>query len=127
MAANCEKTIAIMVLEKRRFVKKVDFITSIGFGDGSPEYRKKAGVMGAGPYRVITNQALFGYDRDSRRMMLLEYLRGKSPEAIQDLVDFELLISPDIKEMAIPTDHDLMLLRTKCDPDGFFLKRKIVD
>ncbi|MDD4588517.1 MAG: glutaconate CoA-transferase, partial [Heliobacteriaceae bacterium] len=32
MAANCEKTIAIMALEKRRFVKKLDFVTSIGFG-----------------------------------------------------------------------------------------------
>jgi glutaconate CoA-transferase, subunit B len=127
MAANCEKTIAIMVLEKRRFVKKVDFITSIGFGDGSPDYRKKAGVMGSGPYRVITNQALFGFDHDTRRMMLLEYLPGKSPEAIQDLVDFDLLIAPDVKEMALPTEHDLTILRTCCDPDGFFLKRKIVD
>ena len=113
--------------KKRTFVKQVDFITSIGFGDGSPDYREKAGVLGAGPYRVITNQALFGFDQDTRRMMLLEYLPGKSPEAIQDLVDFELLMAPDVKEMAVPTEHDLMLLRTKCDPEGFFLKRKIVD
>jgi glutaconate CoA-transferase subunit B len=127
MAANCEKTIAIMALEKRRFVKKVDFITSIGFGDGSSDYRDLAGVMGAGPYRVITNQALFGFHPESRRMMLLEYLPGKSAAEIQNLVDFELVISPDCKEMAIPTEQDLMLLRTKCDPDGYFLKRKIVD
>jgi glutaconate CoA-transferase subunit B len=105
----------------------VDFITSIGFGDGSPDYREEAGVMGAGPYRVITNQALFGYHPESRRMMLLEYLPGKSPAEIQELVDFDLLIAPDCKEMAVPTEHDLMLLRTKCDPDGYFLKRKIVD
>jgi glutaconate CoA-transferase subunit B len=127
MAANCEKTIAIMALEKRRFVKKVDFITSIGFGDGSPDYRLKAGVMGAGPYRVITNQALFGFDEKTRRMMLLEYLPGKSPEAIQELVDFDLIISPDVKEMQIPTEHDLYLLQKKCDTEGFFLKRKIVE
>jgi glutaconate CoA-transferase, subunit B len=127
MAANCEKTIIIMALEKRRFVKSVDFITSVGFGDGSDDYRKKAGVRGSGPYRVITNQALFGFDGKTRRMMLLEYLPGKSPEYIQNLVDFELLISPEVKEMALPSEHDLMLLRTKCDPEGFFLKRKIVD
>jgi glutaconate CoA-transferase, subunit B len=60
-------------------------------------------------------------------MMLLEYLPGKSPEAIQDMVDFDLLIAPDVKEMSLPTEHDLTLLRTRCDPDGFFLKRKIVD
>lgn len=124
MAANCEKTISIMALEKRRFVEKLDFITSIGFGDGSPDYRKKAGVMGSGPYRVITNQALFGFDEDTHRMMLLEVLPGKTAGDIQELVSFELLISPDLKEMKEPSADDLRILREECDPDGYFLKRK---
>ncbi len=42
MAANCEKTIVIMALEKRRFIEKLEFLTSIGYGDGSPDYREKA-------------------------------------------------------------------------------------
>ncbi len=125
MAANCEKTIAIMALEKRRFAKQLDFVTSIGFGDGSPDYRENAGVMGSGPYRVITNQALFGFDDDTRRMMLLEVLPGKTAADIQDLVEFELLISPDLKEMEMPSDEDLHLLRDECDPDGYFLKRTV--
>jgi glutaconate CoA-transferase subunit B len=124
MAANCEKTISIMALEKRRFVEKLDFVTSIGFGDGSPDYRKKAGVMGSGPYRVITNQALFGFDEDTHRMMLLEVLPGKTAGDIQELVSFELLISPDLKEMKEPSADDLRILREECDPDGYFLKRK---
>ena len=124
MAANCEKTISIMALEKRRFVEKLDFVTSIGFGDGSPDYRKKAGVMGSGPYRVITNQALFGFDEDTHRMMLLEVLPGKTADDIQELVSFELLISPDLREMTEPNEEDLRLLRDECDPDGYFLKRK---
>ena len=124
MAANCEKTISIMALEKRRFVEKLDFVTSIGFGDGSPDYRKKAGVMGSGPYRVITNQALFGFDEDTHRMMLLEVLPGKTADDIQAQVSFELLISPDLKEMKEPNEEDLRILREECDPDGYFLKRK---
>jgi glutaconate CoA-transferase subunit B len=124
MAANCEKTISIMALEKRRFVEKLDFVTSIGFGDGSPDYRKKAGVMGSGPYRVITNQALFGFDEETHRMILLEVLPGKTANDIQELVSFQLLISPDLKEMKEPSTEDLRLLREKCDPDGYFLKRE---
>ena len=125
MAANCEKTISIMALEKRRFVEKLEFVTSIGFGDGSPGYRRKAGVMGSGPYRVITNQALFGFDEETHRMMLIEVLPGKTPEDIQNLVSFELFISPELKEMKEPSAKDLRLLREECDPDGYFLKRKI--
>jgi glutaconate CoA-transferase, subunit B len=125
MAANCEKSIIIMALEKRRFTKKVDFLTSIGYGDGSPDYRDKAGVMGEGPYRVITNQALFGFDKATRRMELLEVLPGKTAADIQELVDFDLLISPDLKDMQEPTAEDLRLLREVCDPDGYFLNRKV--
>ena len=69
MAANCEKTIIIMALEKRRFVKKLEFLTSIGYGDGSSDYREKAGVLGGGPYRVITDAALFGFDEKTRQMI----------------------------------------------------------
>ena len=125
MAANCEKTISIMALEKRRFVEKLDFVTSIGYGDGSPDYRKKAGVLGAGPYRVITNQALFGFDEKTHRMMLLEVIPGKTAEDIMDNVGFELLISPDVKEMAEPNEENLQMLRDQCDPDGYFLQRKV--
>jgi glutaconate CoA-transferase subunit B len=125
MAANCQKTISIMALEKRRFVEHLDFVTSIGFGDGSPGYREKAGVLGAGPYRVITNQALFGFDEETRRMMLLEVLPGKTAQDIQDQVAFELLISPDLKEMEEPDDAALKLLREEIDPAGYFLKRAV--
>ncbi len=91
MAANCEKSIIIMALEKRRFTEKVEFLTSIGFGDGSA----------------------------------VEVLPGKKAKDIQDMVGFDLLISPDLKEMAEPTAEDLRLLREVCDPEGYFLNRKV--
>ncbi|MDD4464145.1 MAG: hypothetical protein PHR86_07875, partial [Desulfobacterales bacterium] len=65
------------------------------------------------------------YDENSRRMVLLEVLPGKTAKDIQELVSFELLISPDLKDMVEPSENDLKLLREKCDPDGYFLKRKV--
>ena len=125
MAANCEKSIIIMALEPRRFVNQVDFLTSIGYGDGSPNFREDSGVMGSGPYRVITNEALFGFDEKTHRMTLLEVAPGRTAEDIQKKVSFELLISPDLQEMKEPSEKDLKLLREECDPDGFFLARKL--
>jgi glutaconate CoA-transferase subunit B len=125
MAANCEKSIIIMALEPRRFVNQLEFLTSIGYGDGSPDYREKAGVMGEGPYRVITNEALFGFDKKSHRMTLLEAAPGRTAEDIQKKVSFELIISPELKEMKEPSEEDLRLLREECDPDGYFLARKL--
>src|SRR5512136_1498403 len=125
MAANCGKTIAIMALEKRRFARQVDFITSIGYGDGSPDYREKAGVMGSGPYRVITQQALFGFDEKTKRMKLLEVRPGFTVQQIQEMVEFELIIPPNVPEMAEPTEEDLHLLRDVIDAEGYFLKRVV--
>jgi len=125
LAANCEKTLIIMALEKRRFVEQVDFLTSIGYGDGSPDYREKAGVMGSGPYRVITDQAVFGFDEKTKRMMLLEVAPGLKSEDIQDKIDFELIIPEKIKKMEEPTDEDLRLLREVIDPQGYFIEREI--
>lgn len=125
MAANCEKTIAIMALEKRRFVERLDFVTSIGHGDGSPGYRQRAGVLGSGPYRVITDQAVFGFDKKTKRMILLEVAPGKCVEDIMYLVGFDLIISPNLKEMAEPDEADLLILRDRCDPEGYFLERNV--
>jgi hypothetical protein len=97
---------------------------SIGFGDGSEHYRKKVGVMGSGPYRVTTNQALFCFDEDTHRMRLLEVVPGKTAGDIQEQVSFELLILPDLKEMKEPSAKDLRLLRKEGGPVGSFLKRK---
>jgi len=81
--------------------------------------------MGSGPYRVITNEALFGFDEGTRRMMLLEVAPGRTADDIKKKVSFDLLVSSDLKEMAQPTEKDLRLLREECDPDGFFLARKL--
>jgi len=125
MAANCEKTIIIMVLEKRRFVKNLDFVTSIGYGDGAPDYREKAGVMGSGPYRVITDKAVFGFEGETKRMALLELAPGLKSDDIQDNVGFELLIPPQVKNMKEPSTEDIRLLREVIDPEGYFLKREV--
>jgi len=81
--------------------------------------------MGSGPYRVITNQALFGFDEETRRMKLLEVMPGVTTQEIQDLVGFELIIPSDVKEMKLPTEEDLTLLRDKIDAEGYFLKRQV--
>jgi glutaconate CoA-transferase subunit B len=125
MAANCERTIIIMALEERRFSKKLDFITSIGYGDGSLDYRERAGVMGSGPYRVITDKAVFGFDEKTKRMRLLEVAPRVKPSEIQNKVEFELLMPEKIGKMEEPTAEDLRLLREVIDPKGYFLKRKI--
>src|SRR6478752_9569901 len=65
--ASLTSMIVAMKHEKRRFVERVDFVTSPGWFDGY-ESRRERGLPMGGMFRVITDLAVFGFDADTRRM-----------------------------------------------------------
>lgn len=109
-----------MELGKKRFVEKVDYLTTPGFLDG-PGAREKLGLPGGGPSMVITNKASFRFDETSRKMYLHSYYPGYTPEAIQEEVGFKIDLAGAVEEKP-PTEQELHVLRTECDPDGMVLK-----
>lgn len=124
MAASCERTIIIMAHEKRRFAKKLQYLTSPGYLDGSAGARQRAGLLGQGPYRVITTKALLGFDEATRRMKLLATMPGETVESVQEHTGFELLVDEEVYEFPPPTEEELRLIREEIDPHGYFIKRK---
>lgn len=109
-----------MELGKRKFVEKVDYLTTPGFLDG-PGARERAGLPGGGPARVITNKATFRFDAESRKMYLHSFYPGFSPAAIQEEISFQVDLTRAVEEEP-PTEHELHVLRTQCDPDRMVLK-----
>lgn len=109
-----------MELGKRKFVEKVDYLTTPGFLDG-PGARERAGLPGGGPEKVITNKATFRFDAESRKMYLHSCYPGFTPETIQEEVGFWIDLTRAVEEEA-PTDHELDILWMQCDPDRMVLK-----
>jgi glutaconate CoA-transferase subunit B len=125
MAASCERTILIMPHERRRFKEKISYVTSPGYLDGSPNAREKAGLLGQGPYRVITAKAIMDFDEDTRRMRLRQLLPGESVDSVQEATGFELLIHPELSHFEPPTAEELHLIREEIDPLGIFVKKPV--
>jgi len=116
VASYCWRTIVIMLHEPRRFVQKLDFLTSPGYLDGSEGARERAGLpRGTAPYRVVTSKALFGY-APNRRMQLLGVLRGLKPGEIIHGMGFVPEVADPIEELEPPTGRELYLLREVIDP-----------
>ncbi|MBN2494879.1 MAG: 3-oxoacid CoA-transferase [Deltaproteobacteria bacterium] len=116
----CWKTIAIMRHGKQRFVPKVDFLTTAGYLDG-PGARERAGLpAGSGPYRVVSDMGLLGYDAENCRMKLLALQPGVSLEQVQAETGFELQVADDLQENPPPSDEELRLLREEIDPDHLY-------
>jgi glutaconate CoA-transferase subunit B len=123
MASSCEHTILIMPHEYRRFNQKLNYVTSPGYLDGSPNARKKAGLVGKGPFRVITTKAIMGFDDTTHRMKLLQTMPGETPESVQKETGFELLMHDVITAFDPPTEMELRMIREVIDPLGFFVKK----
>ena len=66
----CNKTIIIMRQDKHRFLEKIDFLTTPGYLDGFDSREKTGLPIGSGPYRVITQLGVYGFDDESKQMKL---------------------------------------------------------
>jgi glutaconate CoA-transferase subunit B len=117
IAAMCWHTILMTDQQARKFLPRVDFISSPGYLDGSEGARERAGLpRNTGPWRVVTPWAVFDYqDRHLR-------LAGVSPFVTVDQVlaemSFKPLMADKIETLETPTDDELALLRTEMDQRG---------
>ena len=86
----------IMTQDVRRFVPKVDFITTPGYLSG-PGARERAGLPpGTGPHKVVTNLCVIGFDDETRRMRVERVHPGVTRETITSTTGFELLWPADV-------------------------------
>jgi glutaconate CoA-transferase subunit B len=60
IALLAKRLIILMPHEPKRFVERVNFVTSPGFLNGGGE-RKRLGLPGQGPVALITDRAVFGF------------------------------------------------------------------
>jgi glutaconate CoA-transferase subunit B len=119
IAINAQKVLVILRLKKRAFVEKLDFLTSPGHLDGG-DSRNRLGIPGGGPELVITDRALFAFSEATKEMILIELAPGETVESIKAEVSWQLLVSPDVKEMDPPGADELHLIREQLDPDGMY-------
>jgi len=119
IASLAWRTIVMTDLDKRKFVKKLEFITSPGYLDGSHQARERAGMpRGTGPYRVFTPKAIFGYDETTHYMKLLAVPEWVTVEEVVQNMGFEPLLAEKVETLEPPTEEELLILRTELDPAG---------
>ncbi len=119
VASLVGRTIIFMQHEKRKFVSKLDYLSSPGWLDG-PGSREKNGLSPGGPIAVITNLGIMEFDNQSREMYLSGYYPGIEPHHILDQMEFEVEIN-NAREVPQPTERELHILRNICDPQRLIL------
>jgi glutaconate CoA-transferase, subunit B len=120
MATSGKRVLAIMPQDPKKFVEKLDYLTSPGYLDG-PGARERFGMIGGGPSVVVSTMAVYRFDDLTKEMVLAEYFPGYSIEKVRANCSFDLKVAAEVKETAPPTEAEIALLRN-IDPTGFYLR-----
>lgn len=122
-ASFCWQTIVMTAQNTKRFVEKLDFLTTAGYLDG-PGAREEAGLpKDTGPYKVITDLAVLGYNEESKRMQVETLHPNVTFEQVQENTGFQLEKAEDVTQTKPPTEEELRILRDEVDPDGYVIGR----
>ncbi|MHB1784978.1 MAG: CoA-transferase subunit beta [Acidimicrobiales bacterium] len=106
----CNEIFIVTAHERRRFVERVDFITSPGYLSGG-ESRHDAGLPFGRLGNVVTDLALLDFEPGNHQMRIRALQPGVTIDAVQDATGFPLLLADEIEELAPPTADELRLLR----------------
>jgi glutaconate CoA-transferase subunit B len=118
IASLAHRFVAMIDHEKHRLPARVSYITSPGYGDGTPNWRKKKGLPRGGTSAVITTRGVLRFDEAGEA-----YLASYHPECTVDEVvantGWKLKVADDIAPTPEPTQQELAAIR-EYDPQGFW-------
>ena len=110
----CNEVIICTTHEPRRFVKRVDFVTSPGYLTGGNS-RAESGLLFGKLGWVITDLGLLDFAPDSRRMRLRALQPGITTGYVQEMTGFDLLVHENLDQLEPPTEEELAIYRTLKD------------
>jgi glutaconate CoA-transferase, subunit B len=114
IAASCGEVIVIAPHTKRTFVERLDFVTTVGHGDG-PGARERLGFRGAGPTAVITDLGVLEPDPDTKELVLAQVHPGVEVDEVREATGWELKVASELRHTEPPTDEELDALRELVD------------
>ena len=116
IASLCSELVIVTTHERRRFVERVDFVTSPGNLDGGTS-RRDAGLVFGGVSTVVTDLAIFDFKGEAGRMRLVGLQPGATMDQVADATGFPFESTDEVRAVAPPTEREIEILRL-LDPAG---------
>jgi glutaconate CoA-transferase, subunit B len=110
IAAMARQVIVIIRQSTRTFVERLQFRSSIGYGDG-PGDRERLKLPGKGPTVVITDLGVLRPDPESFELTMTQVHPGVSADQAREATRWDLRVSDELTETEEPTAKELGILR----------------
>lgn len=124
IASLADKVVAMMVHEKRRFPKRVQYLTSpAGMRGPSGEDRFDCGLYRGGDVCVITDLCKMRPHPETGILEVSEMLPGRDAREISERTGWEVRFRGG-RTIDPPTEEELRVLRMEVDPGRLYLGRE---
>ncbi len=110
IAASCREVVVVLRQTVRTFVDRVDFVTSVGFGQGAGD-RQRLGLTGSGPRVVITDLGVLTPDPETCELTLVSVHPDATLEQARAATGWPLAVSPELAVTNPPSELELSALR----------------
>ncbi len=110
IATSAKEIFVMLRMTPRAFVERLDFVTSLGHGNGGKS-RAKSGAQGRGPTRVITDLGILEPDPETHELRLTSLHPGVKLQQVEAACGWKLARAPELAETGAPTADELAALR----------------
>ncbi|NYF91549.1 CoA-transferase subunit beta [Tunturiibacter empetritectus] len=110
IASSARDVLIILRQSRRTFVNKLDFLTSIGFGEGG-DHRKRLGLPGNGPRAVVTDLCIFEPDPSTREMTVTSLHEGITRDQVIAATGWPVRFAEGVSSISAATETELSTLR----------------
>lgn len=110
IAASCGEVLITLRHNARAFVSKLDFVTTMGHGDGG-DSRQKLGLPGKGPTAVISDLGILVPDPTTKELVLQSVHPGVTVEQVVAATGWPLKVAEQVYTTPAPTETELSVLR----------------
>lgn len=110
IAMHCPEIFVVLRQSRRAFVDRVDFVTSLGHGDG-PGHRQRLGLRGRGPTLVITDLGVLEPDPATCELTLTALHPGVELATVRAATGWDLRVAAAVRVGEAPTAEELTVLR----------------
>ena len=110
IAGSAKQVLIILKQSPRAFVDKLDFITSVGHGEGG-DSRQRLGLPGEGPVGIITDLCIMEPEAGTHEFVVTSIHPGVTREQIIKATGWAIRFAENVQQTAAPSEVELSALR----------------
>ena len=110
IAGSAKEVLIILKQSPRTFVNKLDFLTSVGHGEGG-DSRKRLGLPGAGPVGIITDLCIMEPEEGTHEFVVTTLHPGVTREQVIAATGWDVRFADTVVNSDSPSEYELTALR----------------